>query len=492
MDELINYLNEINELQFLSTTLNWEMDTIVPKKSYDYFAEVSAKLDSKAFKMQTSKKYIELLNNAIKSEEFKNLEEHKQRYILELRDNNLKKNIPIDFYNKYIILKSKSKQIWTQAKSENNYSIFKPYLENMVNMTKQLYMYTYSDSKELYDSMLDDYEKNIKSNDIDKLFSKLKERIIPLVSNLEKKELKKIDNKYSDSELLEISKYLLNYIGFDNDRGALGIFPHGYTETLSKNDVRIAFGNNRNIFDHISTIIHEGGHGIFEQRANEEYKRLNSYSASTIALHESQSRFYENILGRNINFWIPIYDDVKKMTKLDMDIEEFIKYFNNAQPSLIRTEADELTYCLHIIIRYEIERKLFNNEIEVEQLPRIWNQKYKEYLGIDVLNDSDGILQDLHWADGLFGYFPSYLLGSIFDGMLIETIDEKVGNINTLLREGKIQEITKFLNENIHKYGGSYNIFEVCERVCKKEMNVDALANYFEEKYGKNKELIKI
>ena len=205
--------------------------------------------------------------------------------------------------------------------------------------------------------------------------------------------------------------------------------------------------------------------------------------SENIGLHESQSRFYENMLGRNINFWEPIYDEIKDKLKTKMTLEEYIEYFNNAYPSKIRTEADELTYCLHIIIRYEIERELFDNKITIDELPSAWNKKYKEYLGVDIKEDKDGVLQDMHWADGSFGYFPSYLLGSIFDGMLLELVNEKLGNVDNLLKEGKIKEITKFLNENIHQYGGTYNINEVAKRVCGKELTVEPLIKYFKEKY---------
>ena len=202
-----------------------------------------------------------------------------------------------------------------------------------------------------------------------------------------------------------------------------------------------------------------------------------------IALHESQSRFYENILGRNTNFWIPIYDEFKKKAKLDISLEEYMKYLNDAKKSLIRIEADELTYCLHIIIRYELERTIFNDNIDLDKLPELWNQKYKDYFGIDVKNDSEGILQDMHWSDASFGYFPDYLLGSIFDGMLLERINEDLGDVDTILKEGRIKEITDYLNKNIHRYAGAYNIFDTCKRVCKKEMNIKPLVNYFKNKY---------
>ncbi len=489
MKEFLTYLNKIYEKESLLLLLLWEIDTKVPKNSIDYYIELSSKMETEIFEMTTSDKYISLLESAINSDDFKVLDEYKKIYYLDLKEKYHKlKKIPSDFYEKFSKQKSKAKQIWAEAKNKSDYKIFKPYLEKNIEMTKKLYSYIYPNSENLYDNMLSEYEKNLKSKDIDPLFEELKTEIIPIIKNLKSKKIKKYEKNYTESELYDISKFLLDYIGFDNDRGALGIYPHGYTTTISKDDVRIAFNNTKSIFEHASTIIHEGGHGIFEQYAGKNFEELNLLEINTIALHESQSRFYENILGRNINFWKPIYDEFKTKSSIDLELEKFINYFNDAKPSLVRTEADELTYCLHIIIRYEIEREIFNGNIDLDKLPEIWNKKYKDYLGINVNSDSEGILQDMHWSDASFGYFPSYLLGTIFDGMLLESINDELGNVDDLLKDGRIKEITNYLNENIHKYAGSYNIFEVCNRVCKKEMNVKPIVKYFKKKYGESNE----
>ncbi len=482
MKELTDYLNRIGQLNYLSTILRWEMDTIAPEKSFDYLIDISTKIDLESFKLSTSDELIDLINKI----DIKALNELDRIYILDLKEDYEKfKRVPSSFYEEYTKLRNNSLNSWVKAKNENNYSIFKPYLIDIINKTKELYKYMFPGSTNLYDDMLSTYEKGINTKLVDRLFNQLKNEIKPIISNLKPKNIEKKQNTYSDSELMDISRYLLNYIGFDNSRGALGIYTHGYTIKMNDNDVRIAFSNESDIFDHMSTIIHEGGHGIFEQNISDILKKYKSYDIDKVALHESQSRFYENILGRNINFWIPIYDDIKKLLYIDLDINEFMDRFNNAHPSLIRTKADELTYCMHIIIRYEIEKEIFNGSIDLEHLDQVWNQKYKEYLGLDVPSDRDGILQDMHWSDGNFGYFPTYLLGSIFDGMLLETVNEKIGNVDELLKTGRIKDITKYLNENIHNYGGSYNINEVANRLCGKDLDVKPIINYFKNKYSK-------
>ena len=482
MKELLEYLNRIGELNYLTTILRWEMDTIVPSKSFDYLIDISTKIDLESFKLYTSEELINLINKI----DINALNELDRIYINDLKEDYERfKRVPEDFYEEFSKLKNNSLNSWVQAKKENNYSIYKPYLIKIIEMTKQFYRYMYPNSENLYDEMLGTYEKGINTKLVDKLFSELKEGIKPIIDNLKPKNINKNINTYSDSELINISRYLLDYIGFDNSRGALGIFSHGYTIKMNNNDVRIAFSNESDIFDHMSTIIHEGGHGIFEQNISDELRKFASYDIDKVALHESQSRFYENILGRNINFWIPIYDDIKELLHIDLNINDFMERFNNAKVSLIRTKADELTYCMHIIIRYEIEKEIFNGNIDLNNLDQIWNQKYKEYLGIDVPSDREGILQDMHWSDGSFGYFPTYLLGSIFDGMLLENINNKLGDVDELLKTGRIKEITKYLNDNIHLFGGSYNINEVANRLLGSDLDVKPIVNYFKNKYRK-------
>ena len=233
--------------------------------------------------------------------------------------------------------------------------------------------------------------------------------------------------------------------------------------------------------------IHEGGHAIFEQNVDKDFWHTAAAQINMMGLHESQSRFYENILGRNPHFWTPIYE---KMSELlpefkTIPFDTFVKAINDVHPSMIRTEADEVTYGLHIILRYEIEKAIFRDNVKTDDLPALWNQKMQELLGITPANDAEGILQDMHWSDGSFGYFPSYLLGSIYDGMYLEAIQKDLGDLDTVLENGRILDITHWLKEKIHRFGSMYNSKEVIERVCGKEISAQPLLRYFEEKYSK-------
>ena len=484
-EQLKNYLTKVTDLQYLSTLVLWENKISGARDSNNYLIDVRTRLESEIFELTTSDTYGKILSDLINSNEIKELNKEEQNYIINLytRYSNFKK-IPSDFYKEYVKNNQISTQIWEEAKKTNNYDLFKPYLKKNIEMAKKYYSYIDSEH-DLYDVMLNEYERNVTSEVLDELFSKLKEYLIPLIKEI-KKEPKTYEMEYTDNELLEAAKYLLNYIGFDMNKGVLGIYPHGFTERVNSNDIRIAFKNTSDPVSFVKTVIHEGGHGIFEQNISDN---LAIYSNKCIenlyALHESQSRFYENVLGRNKNFWIPIYDKIKELLKLDIELDEFVELLNTVKIGPIRINADELTYALHIIIRYEIERDLFNDKISIDNLPKIWNDKMKQYLGIEPKNDSEGLMQDIHWAEGYFGYFPSYLVGNIYDGMFIEAIEKELGSIDELLKSGQINKITNFLINKIYKNGGAYNSYDVIKNVCGKELSVDPIIYYYEKKYRK-------
>ena len=483
-EQIKNYLKEVEKITYLNNLVYWELHVNGSKNSKDYLLEVLTELSGKSFSLTTSEEYGQLLIDLINDEEFNTLSEQEQRYfkLLHERYDNFKK-IPVDFYKEYINNTNKAVTVWEQAKAENNYEKFKPYLAKNIELSKQYYSYI-SDKDDLYDVMLEQYERGMNSKTIDKLFNRLKEVLIPLIKEVEQPQIK-VEQTYTNEESLNIARYLLDYIGFDNNRGQLGIYPHGFTQTINHDDVRIAFCSKEGPASFVGTIIHEGGHGIFEQNINKDIYLSNT--DNSLGLHESQSRFYENILGRNINFWIPIYDEISKMLKLDITIEEFIKALNNVHCGLIRINADQLTYALHIIIRYEIERDLFNDKITVEQLPEIWNSKMKQYLNVIPTKDSEGLMQDVHWAEGLFGYFPTYLIGNIYDGMFLEAIEKELGPVDEILKKGEIKKITQFLNKHIHEYGGIYTYEEIMNNVCHKEISPEPIINYYQKKYQRKK-----
>lgn len=487
IENLTKYQQEITKLQYTINILYWELKIVAPEESSDDMIDLIAYHENKLFKLKTANKYGKLINDAKESPEFKKLNEQEQRCIRNLlRHYNENKKVPSAFYTKYVKTRSKANTVWRKAKETNDYELFRPLLKEIIELTKKYYKYIAPDAKNIYDVMLNQYETGLTSDIIDKLFNELKKELIPLIKKVANKNDRVYTHENTEAELIAAAKYLLNYIGFDLNRGTLGIYPHGFTEKMCGSDVRIAFKHGNKPADFVSTIIHEGGHGIFEQSIPNYLARYDNGCVDNLyGLHESQSRFFENILGRNKNFWTPIHNDIKKILKLDLSLDEFTSLLNSPKTSLIRTEADELTYCMHIIVRYEIERDIFEDKININDLPKIWNDKMQEYLGVEVDCPAHGLMQDVHWSEGNFGYFPSYLLGSIYDGMFKEVIERDLGNIDNILAEGNIKLITKYLQENIYINGGTFNSLEIINKLCKKELSVKPLVKYFKDKYDK-------
>ncbi|MCM1052969.1 MAG: carboxypeptidase M32 [Ruminococcus sp.] len=486
MQEFFEYQKEIANIQYTINLLLWELRIIAPKDSQKDLIDLISFHERKLFELQTSDYYGKLLKELMSSSQYQSLEDPEKRYINNLlRHYKNHKKIPIDFYEVYSKEKKIANTIWKDAKEQNNYKLFEPQLEKIIELTKKYYRYLAPDTDNIYDIMLNEFESGINSEIIDRLFSELKEGIINLMPR-ETNDNEIANFKFTEQQLIECANYLLNYIGFDLNKGIVDIYAHGYTDKMNKNDIRIAFRRTTNPIDFVTTIIHEGGHGIFEQNISHNLAKYeNKITDNIYALHESQSRFFENILGRNKNFWIPIYDDIKKILNLKYSLDEFVSLLNTPKCSPIRIMADELTYCMHIILRYEIERDIFRDKINVSEIPKIWNKKAKEYLNITIKNDSDGLLQDIHWSNGDFGYFPSYLIGSIYDGMLIEAIEKNLGNIDELLKNGKIKEITNYLINNVYINGGAYTSLEVIKKICNKDITAKPLINYFKNKYDK-------
>lgn len=489
LEKFKQYLDKMKKYEHAVTLLYWDMKTNIPKLGQEGHIDALTYFSTENFAMATSEELGALLDTLAMPEEFGKLDETMQFIVTRMkRDMDKDKRIPKDRYEAFVKAQAESGNAWEEAKNAADFSIFAPYLKTMVEMTEEMAGYT-DPGREVYDVLLDKYEESMDSKTIDRLFEDLKEELIPLVKKIlaaKQPDDAKFKGNYDPDAQRKVQWMLLDYIGFSKQAGAVGETEHPFTLNFSSRDVRVTnhYYENEPLSAMFSAI-HEGGHAIFEQNVNPEYDNTVAGSCCYMGVHESQSRFYENILGRNINFWKPIYEKLRELLPQfqNISLEEFYREVNHVRNSLIRTEADEVTYCFHIILRYEMEKAIFRDHVAVEDLPALWNKKMQEYLQITPANDAEGILQDMHWSDGSFGYFPSYLLGSIYDGMYLDTIEAELGSMDELLAEGKIGEITKWLNEKIHWYGSTRTPKEVIEKVCGKEVSAEPLIRYFKKKY---------
>ncbi len=484
-----DYMTQYGNYQHVLALLQWDLNTMAPEKGTEKRLRAMSYFSTEAFRMTTSEEYGRMLKTLSEPSEYEKLDDAMQVTVRRgLRDYERLKRVPEDFYASYVEMQARSEKAWEKAKRSSDFSVFAPYLEQIISMTKQYVQYMEPD-QDPYEVLLDEYEEGMDSGTIDRAFSELKEGLVPLLKKIEEKprpDLSLLEGHYDINSQKQVQNLLLSYIGFDKDAGATAESEHPFTLELGIGDVRVTnHYKEDNPIPAIFSAIHEGGHAIFGQNIDPKYEGTAVEEVNLMGLHESQSRFYENILGRRKSFWVPIYGQVQELLPdlKKVPLDTFCEAINDVHPSLIRTEADEVTYCLHIILRYELEKEIFRGDLPVSELPERWNDKMEELLGLRPQTDAEGILQDMHWSDGSFGYFPSYLLGSMYDGMFLEELEKEKGSVDVILEEGRISEITAWLNENIHRYGSLYNSKEVLERVCGREFSARPLLNYFEKKY---------
>lgn len=495
MSELEKKLKDFLELKkqydHVTTLLYWDMETGTPKLGQQAHVDALTYFSTRSFEMGTSDELEQMLQALSEPEEYEALDDTMKFIVTRMkRDMDKDKRIPKDLFEAFVRAQAEAGNAWRDAKNASDFSMFAPHLEKMIEMRKEITGYT-DPGKEIYDALLDNYEEGMDTETIDHLFGDLKKELIPLVKQIlaaKQPDDSKFKGHYDVDAQKKVQNLLLDYIGFSKDAGSVGETEHPFTLNFNSKDVRVSnhYYEEEPLFAMFSAI-HEGGHAIFEQNVNPAYDNTVAGSCCYMGVHESQSRFYENILGRNKNFWLPIYDKLGELLPQfkEITLDEFYHEINHVRNSMIRTEADEVTYCFHIILRYEMEKAIFRDHVPVAKLPELWNEKMKEYLDIVPANDAEGILQDMHWSDASFGYFPSYLLGSIYDGMYLEELEKELGSVDELLAAGEIGEITKWLNQKIHWYGSTRTPKEVIANVCGKEVSAEPLIRYFKEKYSK-------
>ena len=395
--------------------------------------------------------------------------------------------IPADEYMEYAMLANEASDVWHRAKENSDFELFRPVLEKLVAFNIKFAGY-YDSTKAPYDALLNEYERGVDMEYLDGFFSTLRERIVPLLHAIGEKEQPDdsfLRRHYPVEAQRRFSDYLMEVLGLDRAHCAIGETEHPYTLEFNNKDVRITthyFEND--VGNSMYSVIHEGGHAKYELGICDEVQYTSLAGGVSMGVHESQSRFYENLIGRSRPFIEAIFPKMKEFFPeqlADVTAEQFYRAVNKAQPSLIRTEADELTYCLHIMVRYEIEKRLIAGTLEVKDIPQTWNRLYKEYLGVDVPDDRQGCLQDSHWSGGAFGYFPSYALGSAYGAQMLKNMERDIDVWGPVSR-GDLSGVSEWLREKVHQYGGLLEPADVVKNACG-QFDPTVFADYLEKKY---------
>lgn len=495
MSELFNqlqpYLDKSYALQTALTLLSWDNSTAAPKDAIENTSRVIGLLSGEQYETLINDEVRQLLTALSTPDEQINLTEN-EKAIVKLLNKEFQQleAIPADEYQAYSTLLAQAYPVWEKAKSTNDYASYAPVLEQIISYTKKFASYRQKEGQKLYDVQLDDFEEGFNTEILDDFFHKLRTALVPLVHKIrEKSDFISTDclHQHFDIETQKkVNHFLAEYIGFDFNRGVMAESEHPFTTELHNHDVRITNHYLEDQLDSaIFSVIHEGGHALYEMDVDDDITMTLAGSGTSMGMHESQSRFYENNLGRSLEFWKPIYGKLQEAFPAqlkDVTLEQFYRAINRSTPSLIRTESDELTYPFHIMIRYEIEKMIFEGTVTVDELPAVWNQKYEEYLGVTPDNDTVGILQDMHWAGGSFGYFPSYALGSAIAAQIYHHM-EGVMPLKKYLEEGNLKPIQEYLKEHIHRFGRTKNTQELLKAMTGEEFNPDYYITYLTEKY---------
>lgn len=497
-DKLMGKAKEIAILQSTASIIDWDMKTKMPPKGIALRSQQLAMLSQIKHKMITDPEIGALLERIKGHPNYDSLNAPKKRnvYLVKKKYDEMTK-LP----RKLVVETARQEAItidrWKKAKATKDFSMLKPELEKIIELKKRAaeILMKVKDTITPFDALIDIFEPGITAEIITKIFNELKKGLISIMKKCEtaphQPEISILQRKISIDAQRKISNSLANFIGYDVESekagGRIDETEHPFT-TGYYDDVRITTHYYEQDFtSSLFSILHEGGHAIYQQNLKKEWMYQPIGGACSKGFHESQSRFVENIIGRSPEFWayyLPKLNQLTGGTFSEVELDEFVQAINQVKPSKIRIVADEVTYCLHIVIRFEIERELFAGKIPVKDLPKIWNKKYKQYLGVEIENDSEGVMQDIHWANGDYGYFPSYTLGNIYSGQILATMEKSIPKWKTQLARGNFQNIKQWLIKNIYQYGNLYDPLDLIKKVTGEEINVKHYLNYLDEKYS--------
>lgn len=469
-----------------TAVLYYDGATTAPKGTGQNRAQTLAVISGEIYNLSTGKETVELLE--FLDENKAQLSEKEQRMVfLMLKSIRQMQKIPADKYIELQMLLSQSDDVWHTAKEENNFEMFLPYLEKVFDFYKQIALWC-EPEKDPYDYWLGEFEDGLTKAKCDEFFAALRSRIVPLLKKIsEKSQLSDecVHGDFPEALQHQLSLYIMDVMQLDKRHCGIATTEHPFTTTLGSHaDVRITTKYHTDDFSNsLYSVIHEGGHALYELNVADEFAYTVLDGGVSMGIHESQSRFYENYIGRSREFIGYIFP---KLTEIFPQLEAYTaddvyKAVNRVQPGLIRIDADELTYSLHIMIRYELEKRIFAGELAVKDLPAEWNRMYKEYLGVDVPNDKQGVLQDSHWSGGNIGYFPSYALGSAYGAQFLAKMKETV-DFEDCIAKGNLAPINEWNRENIWQYGQLYTPTQILEKTIG-SFDANVFCDYLENKF---------
>lgn len=487
LDAFKSHLKDIEYLNSAIGALYWDSRVNIPRKGAAYRGEVLGYLSAELYRKQTSdamKAFIDEFSALADPDDVTRAMADRAR-----REYDRSMKIPEECYRAYVVAVSAAEAAWEEAKDKADYALFKPHLKTLIGFNREFAEY-WGAGAQKYDKLLDYYEPGVTAATLDSVFSEVRDAIVALLDRV--KTRPKPDDSFLKSAFpmdaqARFSRCVLEKMGYDFEAGRLDVSVHPFTITMGPSDVRITTHYYENeLRSALYSSIHEGGHAIYEQNIDPALAGTMLMTGASMGIHESQSRLYENIVGRSRAFWEYFYPEAQRSFPQlgGIPLEAFYKAVNTVQPSLIRIGADELTYSLHIIIRYEMEKAIFDGGADADDLPALWNAKYKEYLDVEPKNDGEGILQDTHWSGGNFGYFPSYALGNLYGAQFINALKKDVPDMERRIASGDMECVNAWLKEHVHRHGAVYLPEELISKVTGEPLAAKYFIDYLNAKYA--------
>lgn len=499
VDALTTRLLEIQRITSAASLLSWDQETYMPAGGGEARAEQISTLQGIAHQKFVSPEIERLLTTwvdpetgEIRHSPGEGWDEPARSLLREVwRDYSRAKKLPSDFVIKLSRECSLAQQVWVEAKENQAFSQFLPNLRTVLSLKREEAEYLgYHDSP--YNALLDVYEPGSTIGALRPLFAQIKGRLVPLLKKIQQSSIQIDDgilfHTFDQAHQLEFGRMVLIAMGYDFERGRLDLSAHPFTTSFHPTDVRVTTRvHEHDLQSCLFSCIHEGGHGLYDQGLDPRYYGTPLGDSVSLGIHESQSRMWENCVGRSRPFWrffYPMLQQTFHHQLRALDVEQFYAAINRVKPSLIRVEADELTYNLHIMLRFEIEQDLIEGRTRPEDLPGIWTQKMEEYLGIVPSHDAEGVLQDVHWSFGAFGYFPTYTLGNLYAVQFYEQAKLEIPHLEDEIAAGQLMVLKRWLGQKIHRWGRMFTPDHLAQRVTGKSLDPEPFLSYVERKYG--------
>lgn len=499
LEPLISSLQEIHRINSAASVLSWDQETHMPAGGGAARADQLATLQGLAHRHLTSPEFEMLLSRYLDTSSGQTIEtpdetwdESGRSLLREVwRDFSRAKKLPQEFVMRLSRETSLAQQVWADAREDSDFKKFLPHLRTVVLLKREEADYLgYACTP--YDALLDLYEPGATVAKLRPLFDQLRLKLVPLLKRIMHSSVQITDrflyHAYDTACQLEFGRLVLIAMGYDFERGRMDQSAHPFTTSFHPTDVRVT----TRVFEHdlpscLFSCIHEGGHALYDQGLDPRHYGTPLGDAVSLGIHESQSRLWENCVGRSRPFWqffYPILQQTFSHQLKDVDLEQFYAAINCVKPSLIRVEADELTYNLHVMLRFEIEQHLFEGRAQPDDLPEMWTSKMRDYLGVVPERDAEGVLQDVHWSMGSFGYFPTYTLGNLYSVQLFEQAKQEIPHLDDELAAGQLLVLRRWLERKVHRWGRMFLPDHLMERVTGKPLSSDPFLSYLEHKYG--------